>query len=228
MYMSNILSLGFGCVVKYTIDRFIGKKETNFFDYLITDFQTVLVILKDIDNRWFISNDNFFQNGVWGTSNNYIVDNINIHMRSVHDFVIGSEYYTMINDFISKYNRRLDRLKSYINVKNSLHMIHCLDHQYTDNPYIPTQDDVNNFYKYINDINPNNKCFLHIVVPPKYNGINLRHLRSNKTSVYYLTYNSEISTDWWTNENYNWNIIFDNINRIDELIYRNNILNYNK
>lgn len=220
MYMSNILSLGFGCVVKYTIDRFIGKKETNFFDYLITDFQTVLTILKDIDNRWFISKDNFFQNGTWGNKKSYIVDNTSIHMRSVHDFPIFFQYNQELYNFILKCNRRLDRIKNYINENKNLHMIHCLAYQYTDNPYIPTQDDVNNFYKYINEINPNNKCFLHIVVPPQFNTINLNHLKSNRTFIYYLNYNDQQSSEWWTNENYNWNIIFDNIRKIDNFTQR--------
>jgi hypothetical protein len=216
--MSNILSLGFGCVVKYTIDRLIGKKETNFFDWLITDFKTVLTILKDIDNRWFISKDNFSQNGIWGSTNCYIVDNTSIHMRSVHDFQILFQYNEQLYKFILKCNRRLDRIKNYINENKNLHMIHCLDYQYTDNPYIPTQDDVNNFYKYISDINPNNKCFLHIVVPPQFNTINLNHLKSNRTLIYYLNYNDQQSSEWWTNENYNWEIIFDNIKKIDSIV----------
>jgi hypothetical protein len=233
--MSNILSLGFGCVVKYTIDRLIGKKETNFFDYLITDFQTVLTILKNIDNRWFISKDNFFQNGIWGSTNSYIVDNTNIHMRSIHDFPIFFQYDEQLYNFILKCNRRLDRIKNYINENKNLHMIHCLEYQYTDNPYVLTQDDVNNFYKYISDINPNNKCFLHIVVAPQFNTINLNHLKSNRTFIYYLNYNDQQSSEWWTNENYNWNIIFDNIRKIDNFTLRvthqnfiRNMLNRNR
>ena len=225
--MSEIISIGSACVVRYNIDRFSKKKETNFFDWLITDFKTVLTILKDIDNRWFLSQDKFVQNGIWAKTH-YIVDNINIRMRSIHDVVVNTHYNFQLNNFISKYNRRLDRLKNYIKGNNNLHMIHCLDHLYESEPYIVTQEDVNNFYNYINNINPNSKCFLHIVIPPKYNGINLRDLKSNKTCVYYLNYNNQESSDWWTNENYNWNIIFENIKRIDSITYRNSILNFRK
>ena len=223
--MSDIISIGSACVVRYTIDRFSKSKETNFFDWLITNFKTVLVILKDIDNRWFMSKDKFVQNGLWGP-NDYIVDNTDISMRAVHDISINGDYDHHLNNFIEKYNRRLDRLKQYINGNKKLHMIHCLGYQYDDEYVEITQEDVSNFHEYIRRTNPNKKCFLHIVVPPKFNTKNLNHLKSNKTFVYYLNYNDKKSSQWWTNENYNWNIIFDNIKRIDsfkpQTINRNN------
>lgn len=215
--MSEIISIGSACVVRYTIDRFSEKKETNFFDWLITDFKTLLTILKDIDNRWFLTKDKFVCNGVW-TASEYKVEHKEIKLVSPHDVFSNNDYESQLDGFISKYNRRLDRLKNYINGNNNLHMIQCLDYQYTSEPYIVTQEDVNNFYNYINNINPNNKCFLHIVVPPKYNGIDLTHLNSNKTWVYYLNYNNQESSEWWTNENYDWEIIFDNIKKIDSIV----------
>lgn len=219
--MSEIVSVGSCCVVRYTIDRFSEKKkETNFFDWLITDFKTLLTILKDIDNRWFLTKDKFVCNDIWIASE-YKVEHKEIKLVSPHDVFTNNDHESQLDGFISKYNRRLDRLKNYIKRERNLHMIHCLDYQYTSEPYIVTQEDVNNFYNYINNINPNNKCFLHIVVPPKYNGIDLTHLKSNKTSVYYLTSKYEVSSEssplWWTNENYDWEIIFDNIRKIDSI-----------
>jgi hypothetical protein len=218
--MSEIISIGSICVVKHNINRFSAKKETNFFDWLICDFKTVLTILKDIDNRWFLTKDKFVCNDIW-TASEYKVEHKEIKLVAPHDVFTKNDYECQLDGFISKYNRRLDRLKNYINGQSNLHMIYCLDHQFTSEPYIPTQDDVNNFYKYISEINPNNKCFLHIVVPPKYNGIDLTQLKSNKTSVYYLTSKYEVSSESstsWCNENYNWEIIFDNIKKIDSIV----------
>jgi len=62
-------------------------------------------------------------------------------MISVHDFPIEINYMDYMDEFISKYNRRLDRLKHLINSNENIHMIHCIDHQYTD-PYIITEYDI--------------------------------------------------------------------------------------
>jgi hypothetical protein len=117
-----------------------------------------------------------------------------------------------MDEFILKYNRRLDRVKNLINSDENIHMIHCLDHQFTDGYFI-TNDDMSNFKKYLRDINSNNNCFLHIVIPPKYNNIDFSNLIQNKVYVYYLTYTQQENNDW-ENKNFNWNIIFDNINNI--------------
>lgn len=224
--MSIIISLGSACVVKHNIDRFSGHKETNFFDWLVTNFKTVTTILKDIDNRWFLSKDKFVQNGVWSDvdETKHIMDNTDIFMRSKHDVSICNDYDSELYNFIEKYNRRLDRLKTYINGDKTIHMIHCLGYQYNGDEYVVTQEDINNFHNYINNINPNIKCFLHIAVPPKYN-VNLNHLKLYKTFIYYLNDKYQVPHDW-KSENYNWDIIFDNIKRIDcKVINRNNILN---
>jgi hypothetical protein len=63
------------------------------------------------------------------------------------------------------------------------------------------------------DINSNNNCFLHIVIPPKYNDVVFNNLIQNKVYVYYLIDTHQGSVDW-KNTNFNWNVIFDNINDI--------------
>jgi len=133
-------------------------------------------------------------------------------MISVHDFPSNINYMDYMDEFILKYNRRLNRLKNLINSDENIHMIHCLDHQFTDG-YIITNDDVFNYKKYLCDINPNNNCFLHIVIPPKYCNVDLHYLIQNNVYVYYLN-NTQQGNDDWTNINFNWNIIFDNINNI--------------
>jgi len=54
----KIISLGFACQVKHNIDRFFLSQETNFFDWLVTDFKSVLYILKNIDDYTLIIKKN--------------------------------------------------------------------------------------------------------------------------------------------------------------------------
>ena len=133
-------------------------------------------------------------------------------MISVHDFPSNINYMEYMDEFIIKYNRRLDRLKKLINTSENIHMIHCLDHQFTDG-YIITNDDICNFKNILYDINYNNNCFLHIVIPPKYNSLDLNNLIQDKVYIYYLQDTQQGDKDW-TNTNFNWNMVFDNINNI--------------
>lgn len=221
--MSKVVSLGSACLVKYNIDRFFGKDQTNFFDWLITDFKTVLFILKNIDNRDFLSKSNFtctgvMSKGIEDQNDSYKIEHNEIKMTSLHDIpTTNNDYLDGMDDFIAKYNRRLDRLKNVISGNNNVHMVYCLDFQYSgSNVSGISNEDVKEYFGYINKINPNNNCFLHIVIPPKYSNLNLDHLKTNNTYVYYLVdvYNRTNSA-WWTNESFNWESIFNNIKLID-------------
>ena len=50
--MSVFISIGYVCNVKYQIDKYRDKKETLFFDYLMTHMDSVISILscKNIDD----------------------------------------------------------------------------------------------------------------------------------------------------------------------------------
>jgi hypothetical protein len=213
--MSQVISLGYGCQVIHNINKCFGKSESNFFDWLITDFKSVIYILKNINNKGLLSVDKFKKDEKKGRYN-YRVENIDFKMISIHDIRETDEYMEKIHEFIIKYNRRIDRLKKFIESDEKIHFVHCIDHQYL-NRYIMTNEDIYNFKKYLNDINPNNKCILHIAIPPKYNNIDLNYLIQDNVYVYYLidTKEGEIS---WTNENFNWNIIFDNIKKINQIV----------
>ena len=197
--------MGFGCQVIHNITKYFGKTESNFFDWLITDFKSVLYVLKNINNTDLITVDKFKNDG------KNRVEHTDFKMISIHDINETDEYLDKINEFILKYNRRLDRLKNFIKSDENIHLVHCIDHRYSIG-YLITKEDIIYFKKYLNDINPNNKCILHIAIPPNYNK-DLNYLIQDNVYVYYLsdTKEGEIS---WTNENFNWNIIFDNIKKI--------------
>ena len=44
----TIMSIGFACKMRVHLERFYGVGHTNFFDWLITDFQSVLHVLEKI------------------------------------------------------------------------------------------------------------------------------------------------------------------------------------
>lgn len=213
----KIISLGSICQVKFNIDRLFKSQETYFFDWLITDFKSVLHILKNINNLELITKSKFtdkeiFKPGKSWDISYHKIECIDFKMISIHDFPSNINYMDYMDEFILKYNRRLDRLKNLINSDENIHMIHCLDHQFTDG-YIITNDDIFNYKKYLCDINSNNNCFLHIVIPPNYNNIDFNNLIQDKVYVYYLHDTQQGNNDW-TNTNFNWNIIFDNINNM--------------
>jgi len=214
----KIISLGHACQVRFNIDRLFKCEETNFFDWLITDFKSVLYVLKNINNKNLITKSNLTDKQVskcWHQPYHepyHKIECTDFKMISIHDFPSNIDYMDYMDEFILKYNRRLNRLNNLINSDENIHMIHCLDHQFTDG-YIITNDDIVNYKKYLCDINFNNNCFLHIVIPPKYNNIDFNNLIQDKVYVYYLHDTQQGNNDW-RNTNFNWNIIFDNINNI--------------
>jgi hypothetical protein len=175
-----------------------------------------LYILKNINNGELITKSKFTNKDVFKSGQTWTdchkIEHIDFKMISVHDINLNINYLDYMDEFILKFNRRLNRLKDIINSNENVHMIHCLDHEFTD-IYIITNDDICNFKKYLSDINSNNNCFLHIVIPPKYNHIDFSNLTQDKVYVYYLHDTQQGNNDW-TNTNFNWNVIFDNINNI--------------
>jgi len=149
----KIISLGYGCRVKFNINRLFKSEETNFFDWLVTDFKSVLYILKNINNKELITKEKFthreiFKQGKCGYEPYHIIECIDFKMISFHDFPSNINYMDCMDEFILKYNRRLDRLKNLINSDENIHMIHCLDHQLRDG-YLITNNDICNYKKYL-------------------------------------------------------------------------------
>jgi hypothetical protein len=231
-----VVSLGFACQVKYHINKLIYPQKTMFFDWIVTDFQSVLYVLKNINDKEMITSSNFtnndvFRKGTWTDCNK--IEHVKFKMISVHEFPMDKNYMEYMEKFIQKYSRRIDRFKSMLYSDKNIHMVHCLDHKITK-PYIVTSDDLDKFDKYLHDINPNIRYFLHIVIPPKFNNIDLNRLKRDRVYVYYLTdsdYNQYDAKSVtfnlknkktenenlflnWENNNFNWEIVFDNIKKI--------------
>ena len=186
----KIISIGSTCQVKNSIDLIFKQEETNFFDWLITDFKSVLYVLKHNNDTELITpskftNEEGFIAGRTFDNDHHKMGHIYFKMISVHDFPLETPYMDMMNTFIEKYKRRLHRLIELIHSEDNIHMIHCLDHIYTDTATI-TSEDIYNYKLYLSNINQNHQCYLHIAIPPKYNHIDFNHLIQDRVFVYYL------------------------------------------
>lgn len=193
------ISIGTKCGVKFNIDRYIKIKETQFFDWLITDMESVNKILQTNNISSIINNRNLT---IESRGYNYITKKVTISSLSkcisLHDL---PKRYTNkdINNFITKYIRRYNRLINII--KNNKLKIYFIRHGYIDikqkNTFIHSVLKINPIcnFKLVecsNSPKPNNKNYIFI---------DLKNFKNNNKK------------DSWKLLNYNWNKIFNYINR---------------
>ena len=216
----HIISLGHACQVKTFIDRNFHPQKTYFFDWIISNFKSVLYILENINDESIISKEKFTNKWVYMKCDSWAdsqkIENIDFPMISIHDFPLYMDYMNYMDQFVLKYKRRLERFKNIIeNNDKNVHMIHCIYHSFI-RPYILEKNDIDYFFKLINKINPNNKCYLHIVISPKFNFLNETSISkiNNKTYIYYLINKYDDVEGDWNNLNFNWEIIANNIKKI--------------
>lgn len=216
----HIISLGHACQVKTFINRNFHPQRTYFFDWIISDFKSVLYLLENIDDKTIISKEKFTNKWVFmkrdSWANSQKIEHIDIKLIFIHDIPLSISYIDHMDIFISRYIRRFDRLIEVIkNIDENVHMIHCIDYQYFD-CYILEKNDIDHFFKIINKINPNNRCYLHIVIPTIYNSLNKTSILkiNDNTYIYYLINKYDDVEDDWQNLNFNWEIISDNIKKI--------------
>lgn len=199
------ISIGTACDVKYNIDKFTGSKETLFFDWLMTDMNSVNTIL-GIDK---IDNILFFENIIRNQKNPTIHRNsiINIkslsYCESIHDvpIVYNSSH---INKFIVKYKRRYNKIIQII-LKNKSKIYFIRKGKITI-------DEKNTFINNIQKINP--KCNFKLV----------ELLEQKITNDYFISekYFSSINLDnyrtkpvntSWTSDCWNWNQMFNDVSK---------------
>jgi hypothetical protein len=208
------ISLGFACRVRESIDRFNGfRVETNFFDWIFSNFSTVLFIIQRINfPEQFLTADKFIHKGI-GSNNitHYTVDHSQLFLSSLHDFPSNMSYEDYMPEFLDKYKRRLERLNNIIITnKERIHFIHMIAFPNS----IPTIAEVYYFIIAIKHINPNCNYYLHFFIPPElyehHEKINTLVICRN-VKVHYL---SSTNKDQPVNEqrlDLNWNDIYKNI-----------------
>jgi len=221
--MPLFIPLGSACLVRQSIDKFFNSgRATNLFDWNFTNFKTILHVIQNI-NEPFIADDFYNMNQICPT-NHRMVSHKKIIFMSIHDFPTDKTYEEYMPEFLEKYNRRKERLKQTILLKNTnIHFIHFLDINTGGDICIPTLREVYDFYNYIKIINPDCKAHLHLLVHPdhinKANEIN-KVLVSGYIHVYYMKrlYPHSLGSNINENirgENWNWDEIYNSINYMD-------------
>ncbi len=146
--LCKYISIGNACNVKYQIDKHRGKKETLFFDWLMTDMFSVISILNSYNNIDELLNfANIIKcpdNPTHGNYSRILIKSLPFCV-SIHDIGIDVTEKD-INKFIEKYKRRLNRIVNYI---KSNEKIYFLRFGYIDDNMKSA------FFQTIKAINPN-------------------------------------------------------------------------
>ena len=207
-----MISLGFACKVRESIDRFNGFRiETHFFDWIFTNFKTIAFILQHIEEpESFLTKDHFTNIGVFenNKSHYYLTHNF-LKFESLHDLLVENKYYEEELDlFIEKYKRRLTRFHELIlNSKEKIHFIHMFESE----EQIPTVYEIYYFIMKIKEINSECNFCIHLLVAPENNKytekINQLHLNEN-VEIHYMISNPNIDARKEQRCDLNWNEIY--------------------
>ena len=161
------ISLGFACLVRQSIDGFNHYRvETNFFDWLMTNFSTVLLVFQNLDNPdKFLTTDKFIDKGILENNLTHrCVEHKQINFTSLHDFPAEQSYWDYVNTFIQKYSRRMARLKNIIQTsQEKINFIHYIAFP----NYIPTIEEIYFFIIKVKEIKQNENFCLHLLIPPE-------------------------------------------------------------
>jgi len=182
-----LISLGSACKVRNAIQRSlqVTDLETNMFDWVVSNFESVLYFLQNIDTP---ITENDFYDSEYTCMQCRRIFHKNIRFESIHDCNINNAYENELPYFLEKYNRRLNRLKNHIlnNAKiNFIHLVDIIPNSKYPNMqiYIPNANQIEEFHNCIKKINPNCFCYLHILIPPAYCKYNNRYYIFNKNEI---------------------------------------------
>jgi hypothetical protein len=171
LLLDNILvPIGSKCSVRQSIQRYLKLEtmETNLFDWNVTNFETIVYMIENIDNE-FKKEDFYDTNEICGHSR--MLNHNNLRLNIIHDFDNSNDYDKEMVIFINKYNRRLKRLKQTIMSNKIINFVHLFDIYPNfkipnQDIYVPNIDQVYRFIMAIKKINENCKFNLHFLVPP--------------------------------------------------------------
>lgn len=197
------ISIGTACNVKYNIDKYRGKSETLFFDWLMTSMDSVIEILncKNINNILYSDNIVRDLNNPYHNNNSRIViDSLN-YCVSIHDL---SKNYTDndVLDFIDKYSRRFKRIIEYIKSNEQICFIRT--------GYV-NFDAIYKFIETIKKINSN--CYFTIVVIDNNKQNKPETIKQDNLLYIKLNIDEPIENLDWTQQFLNWNSIFIEIEK---------------
>ena len=218
--MDNLLlfPLGGSCKLRYSIDRYYNteNRETNFFDWVLTNFDSILYFIKNIDVE--IRHNQFYDSNI-SIYDNRIVNHNLTRYSSVHDFPVNVTFEQQMPEFIEKINRRRIRLKNHILGVQKINFVHVLDEdtEYNfkcnsslsqSNLFIPSIESVQECINCIQNINANLIFRLNFLIPPSatQNDVMLIEQLKNieHVDIYYLTKDDNIEPFLYQCRHWSW------------------------
>lgn len=190
----KLISFGSECDVKYQICKYLKiNEETDFFDWLICDIDSVIDILtKDINKLFTFPNIKL----IGYKNNKSIIKLFNTSkLISMHDLPIKYSFND-IYEFILKYKRRYNRLINIIKSNNKVYLIR------RDNV---SNEKIKKLMNILDNINSNNNITFillrtdiedHYIYSKRIININFNKLKLNNKNN-------------WQRDNYAWNLLFD-------------------
>ena len=196
----NVISFGSTCCMVQNIHDNIYKdlgplyrqpdNATNFFDWVICDFKTILFVFENLQFRYytFLNNQNISFNDNKATSQQLAggwnqaykkAEHKSLTMIFLHD--IRKNATTISQDFFDKYIRRFERLYFKLLDNESIHFTHCFDFQWLQ-PYFPNNNEIQLFFDYCKFINPYIEVHLYFLIHHKYNTPQNKSLFESYTS----------------------------------------------
>jgi hypothetical protein len=205
--LDNFISIGPHCCPRMRIDYIKNKngiyiKETNFFDYLMVNINSIKQIFNTNNIETYINRENI---NIYGfNQDNLYIELKNIELKSIHDVINdideNNKELNIHEQFIEKYIRRYNRLIELVNNNQKI----CFIYQ----THIPHED-----YDELNSILKTKFVNTEIII------ISFQDFGENKPiierygNLYYLNYNSMYITKDYIYEasmNFlNWDLIFE-------------------
>ena len=192
------ISIGNNCSVKYNIDKYRGKNQTLFFDWLMTSMNSVIDILGSDNIKDILNFENIFidVNNPHNNKQRIVIKSLDFCV-SIHDVPIN---YTD-NDilvFIDTYTRRFNRIIEYIKSNEKICFIR---HGFV------TNDEIDRFIETITKINSDCDFTLVVIYNDKKN--NTEIVKQKK--LLYIKLNIDTIESDWTQQFLNWDNIFSDI-----------------
>jgi hypothetical protein len=196
----TFISLGEACDVKYQLEAKFKEhnniQKTYFFDWIISDFKTVLSVLNGDFLKKFTKSNLLIDNTIKKYSSSLVTIKNFSTFTSLHD--IPKNYDNKdIDEFIDKYTRRYYRFINLIRDNNEKMFF------LRNTKEVISNRDVVFFNNYVKKINPFNKVYLVILcnyIPDDY------QIKHGVILVNYERLKLFESKDWKAN-NYNWDFI---------------------
>jgi hypothetical protein len=217
-YKMNLISLGRNCCVAYNIRNYLKNKNhpTHFFDWIRSDFKSVLYILnlKTIDTIFNLENL-IVDKETWKKDGNVGITLKNVEKDGLtllfhHDILFNENdnndiLNNKLKEFIVKYKRRHYRLINLIKTSEKKYFVY---HNNINENF--DYDGCVEFNRIIKNINKNINYVLVLLMNDVYNEKDYKYIKTEyyfKINLkHFMVRNNNVD---WTLGNYNWKDIFD-------------------